>query len=617
MTAVDTATTTTTTTTRPYDPTQGVVMPFRLAEIPVEVLLDNVLPLLAVPDLNNLGSTNRFFYDLCNDSTFWKRRIQEDFNFPCDDTARSSGWKFIYRGLTNPHAYVWGESSKGRLGMPNIGRAIVGDVPWPVQLQIGRPGVRIVNLSAAGMSFFAIDSAGNLYAWGMLNGLGFAAPYNDGYSAPEKVALRPMRLQLPAPTHAISCGRLHATILDENMHIWTFLSFGRPFQLVTPFLDVGSPQTSPHQVVSGWDFSATLTKTGGVYVWFPWGQQISREIDDHNDIMDREGLRVIEMEEGVIPCATWQLHYDPHRLPDLPSLPSLSCGSYAKDIRLVKIAAMEHHLVGLTNQGHVVKFCLHGGELSRWTTWEYLPLFSDPDKIKEQVSSVVPGIQLPDSILITHISAQFSTFVAYSTGSSSVVLMGTKETDPHDRPQIIPSLQDRKVISVVIGDYHYGALTSTGKLLTWGGFSRGALGLGDPTTIEAGKPGGYADEMQRQTARSHGGPYPPPVTEPTEVRFDHGEKRRRERFCFAATAAGWHMGALVIDLEPDDNVDENEEAVRMPGGFPPSQETSDRSDVAAPRYPFIMGPSHMSIYRIGFAGRGGVRGSQPPRGRGG
>jgi len=83
-------------------------MSFRLAEIPVEVLLDNFLPLLPVTDLLNLGSTSRLFYNLCNDDTFWKRKIQDDFNFPCDDTARSSGWKFIYRGLSHPRTYVWG-----------------------------------------------------------------------------------------------------------------------------------------------------------------------------------------------------------------------------------------------------------------------------------------------------------------------------------------------------------------------------------------------------------------------------------------------------------------------------------------------------------------------------
>ena len=53
---------------------------------------------------------------------------------------------------------------------------------------------------------------------------------------------------------------------------------------------------------------------------------------------------------------------------------------------------------------------------------------------------------------------------------------------------------------------------------------------------------------------------PPEVQVPTEVRFDWQEKEeqerkrngqgsKKERYCFAVTAGGWHMGALVIDLE--------------------------------------------------------------------
>ena len=127
--------------------------------------------------------------------------------------------------------------------------------------------------------------------------------------------------------------------------------------------------------------------------------------------------------------------------------------------------------------------------------------------------------------------------------------MGSHETDPNTEPRVLPALQNRNVISVVLGDYHFGALTSTGKLLTWGQYSLGALGLGDPTKILPGQPGGYRTEQQRLQASQWRGGYPPPVEEPTEVRFDHGEKQTRKRFCFAATSAGWHMGALVIDLE--------------------------------------------------------------------
>jgi SCF-associated factor 1 len=147
------------------------------------------------------------------------------------------------------------------------------------------------------------------------------------------------------------------------------------------------------------------------------------------------------------------------------------------------------------------------------------------------------------------VSAHFEHFIAYSTGSSSVVMMGGLEIEPESQPIIHPELQNRSVISVVIGDYHYGALTSTGKLYTWGQYSKGALGLGDPTKIEAGKPGGYFEERHRREALSGRRPPPPGVTVPTEVRFDHGSKKQRDMFCFGITAAGWHMGALVMDLD--------------------------------------------------------------------
>lgn len=48
---------------------------------------------------------------------------------------------------------------------------------------------------------------------------------------------------------------------------------------------------------------------------------------------------------------------------------------------------------------------------------------------------------------------------------------------------------------------------------------------------------------------TEGGAWNPTVTVPTEVRFDHQVRGNRDMFCFAATAAGWHMGALAIDLE--------------------------------------------------------------------
>lgn len=157
----------------------------------------------------------------------------------------------------------------------------------------------------------------------------------------------------------------------------------------------------------------------------------------------------------------------------------------------------------------------------------------------------------PSYAPLSQITAHYETFVAYSTGASSIILMGDQDTTTLSRPKVLPSLQNKSVIQILLGDYHSGALTSTGKLFTWGQYSHGALGLGDPKDIEPGDPGGFATPQLKQVAINRRRGQVPDVQEPTEVRFDHTSKegKRRERFCFGAAAAGWHMGALVIDLE--------------------------------------------------------------------
>ena len=79
-----------------------------VTDLPVEVWIDNILPSLPIADLLRLGCTSRFFYLLTSDEPFWHRKLQEDFNFSGSDTARATGWKFIYKRLRNPQVYVWG-----------------------------------------------------------------------------------------------------------------------------------------------------------------------------------------------------------------------------------------------------------------------------------------------------------------------------------------------------------------------------------------------------------------------------------------------------------------------------------------------------------------------------
>lgn len=79
-----------------------------IVDLPVELFLDGIFTFLPVRDLFNFGAANRFFNSVLSDEAFWHRRIGEDFNFSGSGTARQTGWKFLYKRLSNPGLYVWG-----------------------------------------------------------------------------------------------------------------------------------------------------------------------------------------------------------------------------------------------------------------------------------------------------------------------------------------------------------------------------------------------------------------------------------------------------------------------------------------------------------------------------
>jgi len=83
----------------------------RITDIPVNVFVDNILPFCEVKDVISLGYTNKFFALITNDEMFWKRNLVIDYNFTASETARTSGWRFlylIYRSSRNPRIFVWG-----------------------------------------------------------------------------------------------------------------------------------------------------------------------------------------------------------------------------------------------------------------------------------------------------------------------------------------------------------------------------------------------------------------------------------------------------------------------------------------------------------------------------
>nr|GAT45716.1 RCC1/BLIP-II protein [Mycena chlorophos] len=641
--------------------------------MPLELLLDNLLMIMPIESVLQLASTNKFFATLCADELLWQRRLKADFNFSDAGTARTSGWRFIYKNIYNPkggpaplitvqtkNLFVQSdqsssggtdpspiccahrafsrtqnsnrENANGRLGLGNKPRKRIGGsgVPFPTRLRI--PGVRIVNLNTGGMSFHALDSEGRVWVWGTLNGQ-IGALNSDGFSEPGKAAPTPLRLDLPSRITEVRCGRLHSLALDAKSQVWNFVNWGRPFVLASNHL---LHDSKPVQVECGWNFSSLLTKSGEIFVWWPLSGRMAEQIGSKNAEMDETKEAKANASDGAIPCVPWTLEVsDLDRLPPLPRLPTLADTGDDPDerdqLKIIKIAAMDALLIALTNHGHVVLFRgLESEETLRSLgAWTYLPHFSELNSVRETPpfaasndSTTGPGIAAPQTLKITHISAHFLKFFAYSTGSSSVVLMGSTETTEDTQPHIEPALQNKSVISVLVGDWHYAALTETGQLFTWGGYSSGALGLGDPMKIPAGAPGGFTTEEARLQAQERGFGTPQNTTQavPTEVRFDHGRKTPKNRFCLAASASGWQTGALVIDLQDNDDEDDSEEEDVEEDEFvsgPLGQRgRGGIGHLPIAHLPFPgRGGIGGGIFRVGFAGRGAGRGrgrGQPP-----
>ncbi|KAG9127297.1 hypothetical protein FRC07_014967 [Ceratobasidium sp. 392] len=638
-----------------------------ISDLPIELLIDSLLPALVLRDLLALACTSKFFATVCADDTFWKRKTTWEYNFSGAESARTSGFRHVYRGLRSPRVFVWGEQSHSRLALskrkhPVDERNSHWDVDYPVELDLGR---RVVHLAAGGWSFHALTDDGRVLVWGSLDAQGQGLASNNlAYSGATVDA--PLALNLPQRIKSLSVGRRHSVLLDARNDTWVLRSWGRPARLVAPVFDNERSETSVLQIAAGWDVCAFLTQTGDVFVVFPFRGSFDQDAQSRMAEAGGEQSEVLA-QNGEVRCECWDIQHHPTRLPALPSgLPVLhppKDATAAQDVppKLVKIAAGEDFIVGLTDGGHVLKLDIptsNEAELQQIISrgnlqWNYVSLIvlpslsSSADRVVEpklpKFSDVAhvrnePGFRHQqgheehqsalEDLTVTHISAQFRTFVVYSTTGSSVVLLGKAETTSQGAPTIVPELQNRNVISVVLGDYHYCALTANGELFSWGKYSNGALGLGHPRPPRGSGIQARFAMMQpmlhqpREPAREEN------ADVPTRVSFEH-EDGVRDRYVFAVAAAGWHCGALVIDLHSSSSAS-NESRAGAPeslgtdkptrSGHEPSASTShpiaqlprrtegESGGTNPPQITLPIVRGRGTLTRIGYAGRGAYPG---------
>ena len=103
--------------------------------------------------------------------------------------------------------------------------------------------------------------------------------------------------------------------------------------------------------------------------------------------------------------------------------------------------------------------------------------------------------------------------------------MGDDTVRPNKLPSIYQSLQYQSVVSAALGETHCSFLTADGRILSWGRYSRGALGLEYSESLRPELPA-----QDAWTAK--------------EVQFTHCVGREKDKpFCHVVAAAGFQTGS--------------------------------------------------------------------------
>lgn len=431
--------------------------------------------------------------------SFPPRLLAEDYNLPAHATARISGFQNLYKGLTRPRVFVWGQKENCRLGIkPSQLREDVRDLvtsqggaPFPLVLDYTQAGGveetgSPVEIVAGGWSFHVLTSKGEVLFWGTLDG-GMVSRDDEDLRDPYARVSTPRVLARASadPVRSISAGRSHAVALTRSgqmleWHNWSIAA------LHEPLLEVATSGERAHveQLEAGWDFTVALVHRGGR------GVATSQLVYWHNDWVE-------EGEQGETTALT---NVRRVALPALPTpsqevLEEMRVGENAADEDaaaashqlIVKVGAGEQWVVALTASGLIYRLqttlpvaAARGSDDTHPSQrlkqlfdsgareWQLMDEFCLPSRIAElrefREDPTLRALVTPE-MRITHISAQFRNFVAYSpsaganaagseassSSSSGIVLIGGGR-EAEQTPDVKSELQGIGVIKMSMGE---------------------------------------------------------------------------------------------------------------------------------------------------------------------
>jgi SCF-associated factor 1 len=279
-----------------------------------------------------------------------------------------------------------------------------------------------------------------------------------------------------------SSGRTHILALSDSGRIWSWQNMEQPgvnVKFIHHDVNESGRETGRSvvkKVVGGWNKSAALIEGTGIVIWEPIYMN-----PNETEVADA----ALVLETAVVPRTQ---HVDDRS----GKSGSATVQSFDEDGigEVQNFIVLESAIVFNTSLGKV---------FAAQITWdERSQTVGDPIELQ------IPKSHNADETVVTDVQGSFHNFAVF-TNSGAVLtsthdaLMPLLQQTTHDQRifKQIPALQNKQVISLAFGDYHFHALHSPGYITSYGyePQSCGALGLG----------GSGAPESRLRGIRTQGG----------------------------------------------------------------------------------------------------------------
>ncbi|PAV22740.1 RCC1 BLIP-II [Pyrrhoderma noxium] len=262
---------------------------------------------------------NELFHGLCEDELVWKAKCMDEFGFNWSPPKLSISYKECYKRLCKPSVVLWGDEHHSiMVNSTHERNAISKENRIYRNPEFDALGIYIVDITFGENCVWVIDRKGRLFFWGTAPGSGFASHLDS-----QRTFKNVMRLEIGTPIVSIASDDFNSIAIDIKGDVWVIICPDHPFLLKSDLINNEHADSTPIQVVCNYYYSAILTRSGDVYIVYPFEKYVRKEHEKHCE----------ESETG--------LEIEGNRSKSPP--------------KIISIAATDELLIGLTDKGHVLK----------------------------------------------------------------------------------------------------------------------------------------------------------------------------------------------------------------------------------------------------------------------